>query len=221
MEDWKRLRAADIFTPQELRCSLRELIPHLRKRDEDDPVQVAEAKLIGMKLPGFFPTPRPVISRMLELAGIQDGDRALEPSAGKGDILDMIREQHPDASVTAIELNKTLFDVLEAKGHDVSWSDFLDYSGEHDVVVMNPPFENLFDVDHVQHAFKQLAAGGRLVSVMGAGAFFRSDKKAEQFRAWLEELGAEVEELPEDAFKGVEAFRQTGVRTKLVSISKS
>jgi phospholipid N-methyltransferase len=68
---------------------------------------VAEAKLIGMKLPGFFPTPRPVISRMLELAEIKDGDRVLEPSAGKGDILDMIREQHPDASVTAIEQNQT------------------------------------------------------------------------------------------------------------------
>jgi hypothetical protein len=94
-----------------------------------------------MKLPGFFPTPRPVISRMLELAGIEDGDRVLEPSAGKGDILDMIREQHPGASVTAIERNQTLFDVLEAKGHEVSWSDFLEYSGEHDVVVMNPPFE--------------------------------------------------------------------------------
>ena len=55
---------------------------------------------------------------------------------------------------------------------------------------------------------------------MSAGGFFRSDKKAEQFRAWLEELDAEVEDLPEDAFKGVEAFRQTGVRTKLVSLSR-
>ena len=31
---------------------------------------------------------------------------------------------------------------------------------------------------------------------------------------------AEVEELPEDAFKGVEAFRQTGVRTKLVMLTR-
>jgi hypothetical protein len=45
----------------------------LGKRNANDPVQVAEAKLIGMKLPGFFPTPRPVISRMLELAEIKDG----------------------------------------------------------------------------------------------------------------------------------------------------
>lgn len=171
MEDYKRLHAADIQTPHELRCALRELIPHLRKRDQDDPVQMAEAKLIGKKLPGFFPTPRPVISRMLELAEIQDDDRLLEPSCGKGDILDVVREQHPDTSLTAIELNRTLFDVLEAKRHDVRSEDFLEYEGEHDVIVMNPPFEQLLDIDHVQHAFKQLAAGGRLVSVMSSAPF--------------------------------------------------
>lgn len=55
---------------------------------------------------------------------------------------------------------------------------------------------------------------------MGASAFFRSDKKAEQFRAWLEDLDAEIEELPDDAFKGTEAFRQTDVRTKLVVVSR-
>lgn len=193
LEGYKRLLAANIHTPHELRCALRELVPHLRKKQEDDPVLKAEQQLIGKKLPGFFPTPRPVISRMLELAEIREGDRVLEPSAGKGDILDMIREQHLSVSVTAIELNKTLFDVLEAKGHDVNWMDFLvDYSGEHDVIVMNPPFEGLQDIAHVQHAYKQLASGGRLVAVMSAGPFFRSDKKAEEFRAWIEEIGGEV-----------------------------
>jgi len=43
----------------------------------------------------------------------------LEPSAGKGDILDMLREHHPDSDVAAVEQNGTLFDVLAAKGHDV------------------------------------------------------------------------------------------------------
>ena len=59
---------------------------------------------------------------MLELADIQEGDRILEPSAGKGDILDMIRLHHPENEVTAIERNGTLLDVLEAKGHSVTQS---------------------------------------------------------------------------------------------------
>ena len=55
---------------------------------------------------------------------------------------------------------------------------------------------------------------------MSEGPFFRSDKKATAFRDWLDELGAETHQLPEDSFKGVEAFRHTGVRTRLVVIDK-
>ena len=85
---------------------------------------------------------------------------------------------------------------------------------------MNPPFGSGQEIDHLQHAYEQLAGDGRLVSVMSAGPFFRTDKKAEAFRSWLNELEHEIEDLPDDAFQGVEAFRQTGVQTKLVVISK-
>jgi len=52
------------------------------------------------------------------------------------------------------------------------------------------------------------------------GPFFRSDAKSVAFREWLDECGADVEQLPEDAFAGVDAFRQTGVKTRLVTIDK-
>lgn len=81
---------------------------------------------------------------------------------------------------------------------------------------MNPPFENLQDIDHVMHSFKFLKEGGRLVSVMSASPFFRSDKKCVAFRAWLDMLGAEVEDLPEQSFKA----SGTNVNTKLVAIQK-
>jgi phospholipid N-methyltransferase len=220
MEDYKRLHAADIHTPQELRCALRELVPHLRKKKEDDPVCVAEAKLVGRKIPGFFPTPKPVVSRMLQLIDIQPGERVLEPSAGKGDILDMLREHHPDAEVTAIEVNGEVLDVLQAKGHDAEHGDFLYHQAPYDAVIMNPPFENGQEIDHLRHAHRLLVPGGRLVSVMSAGPFFREDTKAKEFRDWLEKHEHEVEDLPEDAFRGIEAFRQTGVRTKLVFVRK-
>ena len=220
MEDYKRLRAANIFTPQEMRCALRELVPHLTRKRDDDPVEKLERQLIGRNIPGFFPTPKAIVSRMLELAEIQPGDRVLEPSAGKGDILDMVRSQHPDARVAAVEINGTLLEVLAAKGHDVTQGDFLEHTGEYDRVVMNPPFENGQDIDHVRHAYDQLAPGGRLVSIMSQGPFFRDDKKAKEFREWLDEIGGQSEQLPEEAFKGIEAFRQTGVRTRIVWVDR-
>lgn len=220
MEDYKRLKAAHIDTPEELRCALRELIPFVTKKQEDDPVRKAEEALIGKTIPGFFPTPRSIISRMLELAEISPEHRVLEPSAGKGDILDLVKDHHPDVELTAIELNSTLHEVLSLKGHEVIHGDFLEHRGEYDRVIMNPPFENAQDIDHVQHAYAQLAAGGRLVSVMSEGPFFRQDSKASEFRRWLDELNATTEELPHGAFQGVEAFRQTGVKTRLVIIDK-
>ncbi len=220
MEDYKRLQAANIHTPQEMRCALRELAPHLARKRDDDPVQKLEQQLIGRKIPGFFPTPKAVVSRMLELAEIEPGQRVLEPSAGKGDILDLIRSKHPDAHVTAVEINAALLEILGAKGHAVEQGDFLEHKSEYDRVVMNPPFENGLDIDHVQHAYDLIAPGGRVVAVMSEGPFFREDKKAEEFRRWLDELGGESEQLPEDAFKGIDAFRQTGVRTRIVSIDR-
>ena len=73
---------------------------------------------------------------------------------------------------------------------------------------------------HVRHAYDLLAAGGRIVAVMCEGAFFREDANSRAFRSWLDEVEHDVEKLPEDVFKGVEAFRQTSVRTAIVTIDK-
>jgi hypothetical protein len=51
---------------------------------------------------------------------------------------------------------------------------------------MNPPFEKGQDIEHVRHAYDQLKPGGRVVAIMSEGPFFRSDKKATEFRDWLE-----------------------------------
>ncbi len=222
LEDYNRLRAANIHNVFELRTAMRELLPYVAHPDGDDPVVKAEQELVSKKLPGFFPTPKPVIFKMLELADIQGIDRVLEPSCGKADILGAIRQAHPDVDLTGIEYNRTLRDVLVAKGyyHFVEFGDFLEHEGEYEKIVMNPPFEKGADIEHVRHAFGLLAPGGRLVSVMCEGPFFRSDSKSQGFRDWLDEHAADVEKLPEDSFQGAEAFRQTGVSTRLVVIDK-
>ena len=81
---------------------------------------------------------------------------------------------------------------------------------------MNPPFENLQDIDHVLHAFKFLKPGGRLVAVMSPGPFFRKDRKCQDFREWFDSLGGEAVDLPEGSFKE----SGSGINTKLVVIDK-
>lgn len=219
-EKYRCLRQANIRDINELRAALREYLVHRAEARGDDPVKVAERELIGKRLPGFFPTPKPVIAQMLELAEISDTHAILEPSCGKGDILDELRALHPEAAIHGIELNLSLADVLSAKKHDVEFADFMSHQARYDRIVMNPPFEHSADIDHVQHAYSLLNPGGRIVSVMSEGPFFRDDKKAREFREWLDEVGAETEELPEGSFAGIEAFRGTTVRTRLVTIDK-
>lgn len=220
LEKYKRLQRANITDIHELRAALREYLRHRAEKRGDSPVQIAERDLIGKDLPGFFPTPRPIIERMLELAEVKARHRVLEPSCGKGDILDALQEACPGIEHHAIEQNRTLADVLSAKGHEVEFGDFLDHYEKYDRIVMNPPFEAGQDMTHIQHAYSLLVAGGRLVSVISEGPFFRSDKQSTAFREWLAELGAETEPLPEDAFQGQAAFRETGVRTRLLFIDK-
>ena len=217
---YSRLKAANIHNEFELREALREYVPLRSKQAKADPVKEAERSLRGKKLPGFFPTPPKVVDMMLDRAGIQDGHSVLEPSAGKGDILDAIKDQHPGAKRSAIEMNSTLHGVLDAKGHDYAGGDFLDHDKSYDRIVMNPPFEKYQDVDHVQHAFERLNSGGRLVSVMGASAFNNSHTKAAEFRKWLDKVGADYEKLPDGSFAGDDSFNQTGVSTYLVTIDK-
>jgi len=85
---------------------------------------------------------------------------------------------------------------------------------------MNPPFEKNSDIEHVRHAFSLLAPNGKLVAIMSEGPFFRSDTQAEEFRNWLDKIEGESKQLPEDTFNNTEAFRKTGVRTRIVTIAK-
>lgn len=221
LEHHDRLKRADIHSLPELRAALREYLPLKTAADKEDPVKKAERDLKGKDIPGFFPTPRPAVEEMLDRADIQPGHMVLEPSAGKGDILDAIRERHPDAQTHALEYNSTLRDILQKKGHNVVGNDALDHVGQYDRIVMNPPFEQGADREHVRHQFDHhLAPGGRMVAIMSEGPFSRSQKADQEFREWLESVGGVHEPMPEGSFAGNDAFRKTGVRTRMVTIDK-
>lgn len=195
-------------------------------------LQEMEDRLRLANIPGFFPTPRDLIEKMLDQICIEPGNLVLEPSAGKGDILDMLREKHPDAALRFVERNLTLAEVCQLKGYlpceqaRSADGDFLALpadAGPFDRIVMNPPFEKAQDIEHVRKAYSLLSQYGRLVSIMSPGPFFREDKQATAFRDWLGDLRLkgdliEVEDLPEGSFK--RAFNATGVATKIVLIEK-
>jgi hypothetical protein len=223
LTDYQRLQSMHCEDAHELRMALRELVPHLARVAGDDPVKRAEDELRGRKLDGFFPTPRAIVERMLNVADIQPTHRVLEPSCGSGSILDCLRREYPDVDITAIEQNRTLQGVLTAKGYGdiVRYEDFLEFrDGEFTRVLMNPPFENCADIEHIRHAYDLLAPGGRVVAIASEHGFFARDQRSEDFRSWLDDLGAELEELPDDAFLGADAFRQTGVKTRMIVIDK-
>lgn len=193
------------------------LSPEQKKEKE---LKSLEYDLIGTKIPGFFPTPKAIVERLVDLAEIKKGMTVLEPSAGKGDIAEVIREKYPKIALKVIEINMTLTRVLSAKGFKVQEGDFLNDTGFYDRIIMNPPFENGQDIAHVRWAYSRLKPGGRVVSIVGEGLFFREEKRSTEFREWLEKQDAQVEKLNHGAFQGAEAFRQTGVASRIIILDK-
>ncbi|HVM94747.1 MAG TPA: class I SAM-dependent methyltransferase, partial [Candidatus Acidoferrales bacterium] len=219
----KKAIAAGLYSPEKWDSAANQLAA-LRKvtdRSAVRRVQELERHLIGMKIPGYFPTPIVTVEKLLELADIEPGMEVLEPSAGKGNIADVIREKYPTSPLSVIEYSQTLAGVLEAKGYRPVGSDFMEFNGQYDRIVMNPPWGkevSAQDTDHVMHAYDCLKPGGRLVAIMGEHAFFANDAKAVAFRAWLYAHGGIEEKLPPKSFMSSE--RPTGVNVRVVVVDK-
>ena len=212
------LEKLGIETNAEYREALREYLSLRKPPAEADRVKKLERDLAGRKGVGvdFFPTPPAVVERVIQQADIGDGMRVLEPSAGKGDIAEAIRDAAQDVVLDTVEMSPPLREILEAKGFDLVGHDFLEMEAEptYDRIVMNPPFGTDNGASHVRHAYDLLKPGGRLVAVMGAGS-----RGKEAFDAWLEDVGGLSEALPEGSFKS--SFRPTGVATQVVVIDKA
>jgi len=184
-------------------------------------IRELESQLIGTREAGRFFTPKAVAEQVVDAADIRPGMKVLEPSAGKGDLADAIKAAEPEADLSTIEIRSNLREILELKGHKSAGNDFLELKdGDYDRIVMNPPFENGAEMDHVRHAYELLKPGGKLVSIMSEGPFGRTDKKATEFREFLSEVGGESEKLPDKSFTGAGTITQTGVSTRLVTIEK-
>lgn len=215
IRDYDRVKGLGIDSVDKLKAVLTDYVAVRQSKKTIDPATLAERDLIGRKLPGFFPTPASLASRMADMADIRSGMTVLEPSAGTGRLADAIKAKGADVHV--VEMHSTLRDVLAKKGYNPVAHDFtsMEVAPKYDRIVMNPPFERGQDMAHVKQAYDMLKPGGKIVAIMGEGAFFRGDKTADGFRSWLADKGTS-EKLPEGTFKE----SNTGVNTRLVTISK-
>ena len=174
---------------------------------------------------GWFPTPQKVVKDIISRSEIvyapnfipngNETVRVLEPSAGEGAIalgvIEAMNESRARPQITCVELHHDRAAWLKAagfndsNGHRTVEADFLactpDQLGLFDFVLMNPPFDHQRDIDHVYHATRFLAPGGRLVAVMSAGVEFRENKKAVAFRGLIEKMDGDIYDLPAGSFE--------------------
>lgn len=167
---------------------------------------------------GFFETPDFVAGYLVDAADVQSGQRVLEPSAGRGALVRKVADMAEVVDCYEVQPRHVAFLRSAFGGLPVlpQEADFLAVSPAplYDRVVMNPPFAKRQDILHVLHALKFLKRDGVLASVMSAGARFRQDRLAQEFRAIVDGSGGYIEDLPEGSFKE----SGTNVRTVLAVI---
>lgn len=175
----------------------------------------ARKLLLKLDLPDYFPTPQPLIQRMVLQAGLEDGQRVLEPSAGDGAIALAIQSA-ASVHLDVVEIQPALRKILEIRQFNIIAWDFLEVQGTYDRILQNPPFSQV--ITHIQHAYQCLASGGRLVTVAPESLFRRRGTRFEIFRDWLEQVEACHSPLPNGTF--LSSARPTDVRTRLVVIER-
>ena len=179
-----------------------------------------------------FSTPVPLALVASTAAAIVPSDRVLEPSAGTG--LLAIFAELAGASLVLNELAETRAGLLGHLFPDVGVTrfdaaridDHLDPGVTPTVVLMNPPFSALANVDrrrtdaalrHVSSALARLAEGGRLVAITQASLAPDSPAWREDFQR-LQERGTVVFSAAIDG--AVYARHGTTIDTRLTVIDK-
>ncbi|MFJ3229893.1 hypothetical protein [Streptomyces sp. NPDC086787] len=154
---------------------------------------------------GYFPTPKPTVERLLDLAELEPGCEVLEPSAGRGAIAEAVAAR--GAIVDCVELDAARAEHIRTGGYarQVTTADFFAVPVErrYQRVVMNPPFAGRQDIRHVERALRFVQPGGLLVAIMYGSLTYRSDHRTKDFLARIWEARGTMWELPPDAFPAV------------------
>lgn len=165
----------------------------------------------------FYPTPRVVVERMLLGADVS-GKVILEPSAGKGNIISVLKE-FGAKEVIACEINNDLAKIAAYKADRFLKEDFLKVTSEDishiDMIVMNPPFSR--DEDHILHAYEIAPEGCTIISLCNENIIRRCyTSKQEKLNKTIELHGRK--ECFKNCFKDAE--RRTDVDVACIWLYK-
>jgi hypothetical protein len=169
----------------------------------------------------FYPTPADLAKRAVGLFRNSNITRLLEPSAGRGDLLEPLcgRYQHNQHKIDCIEIDLENQAVLRDKGFSVIDSDFMKFEGRgsfYSHILVNPPFQS-----GIQHALKawDLLYEGEMVAILNAATIENASSKEKQFLVDLIDKHGSVEFIDE-AFMAPDTKRKTSVRVALVWLEK-
>ena len=182
--------------------------------------RVQDGEIVNLKKDyQFFETPAELADYLVELANIAQHHNVLEPSAGRGAIVNAIVRANAGHIVDCCEiwdLNRCY--LTKIPNVIMVNVDFLEYTADdvYDRIVANPPFRNNQDIDHVLHMYECLKSGGRMVSIMSKHWQFAGNKKETDFRNWLDSVDAEVISVDAGTFKE----SGTNIETCIVVIDK-
>lgn len=164
----------------------------------------------------FYPTPANIIDLML--SGVEtEGKVFLEPSAGKGDIVDALKDRGAK-NVLSCEIDINLQRIVKTKSQFLT-ADFFEVDSANishiDCIIMNPPFNQ--GAKHILHAYKIAPAGCNIIALCNLETLRNI---AYQERRELKELidkNGSFEDIG-NAFQSAE--RKTGVNVALVRLKK-
>jgi hypothetical protein len=133
----------------------------------------------------YYPTPSLMAGRMVSALNPSKRHTILEPSAGKGSLIDAIKSSFSHGigrlSFAACEVSPDLRLILASKQIPLVGDDFLKADLKrygYDGIIMNPPFAN--GIRHFLHAWDILADGGRIVCLLNAQPFKTGSARTRQ-----------------------------------------
>ena len=177
----------------------------------------------------FYPTPEALAERMVDMIDTSRVHFVLEPSAGKGDLVDKLKSKMryegysnitgnngSDVEIDCIEQDCNLQNLLKGAGKRLIFDDFLKFETfkKYDLILMNPPFSE--GDKHLLRALDMMKNGGQVVCLLNAETLknpYSNIRK--ELTQKLAQLGAEIKYL-DGTF--TEAERVTNVEVALIYV---
>lgn len=177
--------------------------------------------------PDFYPTPRSLINKMLSKLDFRMINNVLEPSAGKGDLVNAITEKlkycqsrrysKKTYDIDLIEIDENLQHILKGNDYRLIHDDFLTFNSykQYDAIIANFPFST--GEKHLLKALElQERSGGQIVCLVNAETIRNPYTNArKEILQKLDKYNADIEYI-ENSF--VESERSTGVTVALIHV---